>query len=135
MGDESRARLGAEAMHKVKDPWREAGCVEELREGACGARRDFRGLGDDAVAARERGCNFERQEIQREVPWRDDSHDTDGLARSVAAHGGWMRNAIQARQARLAPALTHLIASCIAQQPVSSCRIWPAKKRKLAIAR
>mmetsp|Transcript_7765 Transcript_7765/g.20017 ORF Transcript_7765/g.20017 Transcript_7765/m.20017 type:complete len:496 (+) Transcript_7765:1481-2968(+) len=63
---------------------RDAGFQAELREHQRGRRRQLRGLHHDAVAHGQGGRELPGQEVQRQVPRRDDADDAYRLAHGVA---------------------------------------------------
>src|SRR5216117_3448474 len=52
--------------------------VRDLREIQRGERRELRGLQDDRVPRGQRRCDLPRHHQEREVPWNDLAHDSDG---------------------------------------------------------
>mmetsp|Transcript_20157 Transcript_20157/g.71282 ORF Transcript_20157/g.71282 Transcript_20157/m.71282 type:complete len:406 (+) Transcript_20157:430-1647(+) len=77
------ADLGAEPVHDVEHAGRQADVRGDLGEHAGGARRQLGGLGDDGVAHRQARRHLPRQEVQWQVPGRDEAAHADGVAQRV----------------------------------------------------
>ena len=71
----SGARAGTE--HHVDDTLGYTSLIQYFTQHVCGERREFGGFADNCVAERDGRSDFPRQQIQRQIPRRDKSHDPD----------------------------------------------------------
>ena len=80
MLDEAAADDRALADEDVDDALRDPGLEHELGQPQRRQRRQLGGLQDDRVAARERGPELPRGDVEREVPRHDQADDAERLA-------------------------------------------------------
>src|SRR5581483_9186645 len=80
MLDEPLADDGSLADDDVEDAFGDARLEGEVGEAERGEWRELRGLEDDRVAARERGAELPRRDVEREVPRHDQPDDAERFA-------------------------------------------------------
>jgi hypothetical protein len=72
--------VGPSPLIEIEDARREARVVDDLRKQHRAERRDLAGFQDDGAAGGERRRDLGGNLVQRPVPRRDQSTDTDRLA-------------------------------------------------------
>ena len=80
MDGDRLAHGGSVAVDEIEDARRKACVVNDLRKQHRAERRDLTGFQDDGAAGCERRCDLGSNLIQRPVPRRDQSADTDRFA-------------------------------------------------------
>ena len=78
MADEGGADCSP-ALHDADEARRRAGAPEELLDPGAGERRQLGRLDHDRVAGGDGGRDLRQRHAEREVPGRDDRHDSDRL--------------------------------------------------------
>ena len=78
-----RADIWPGAVHDVEHAVRQAGFATNLAQQVGRHRRQLARLGDGGVAARDGGRDFPAQQIERQIPGRDQSGDAARLAQRV----------------------------------------------------
>ena len=84
--DDGLTDLWTEPMQHVEQACRKARFKGQFTEAMRGQGRDFGGLRDDGVSHEQGRRDLPREQIQREVPRRDQTDHADGFAKDVV-HG------------------------------------------------
>ena len=82
MRGHDRTDLGAGSGHDVDDTLRHAGFLQDFAENERGTGAEFRGLYNRGAAGRQRERQLLTDNQEREIPGRDDRHDTDRLTQN-----------------------------------------------------
>ena len=83
MLDDPRPDGVAPPLYDVEHARRKPGRGGQLREAVRGERRDLARLGDHGVPGGEGRCNLPGEEVERQVPGRDASHDAPRPSKGV----------------------------------------------------
>ena len=83
MGRQRPAGLHPVSMDDVDHARRNACLERQLGQAVCGDRRELARFRDAGVPRRNRRRDLPRQQIQRQVPWRDQAGDADRLPQGV----------------------------------------------------
>ena len=67
-----RSNFATQAVHNIHDAGGQTNGHAHLAEQVRGDRREFGGFAHNRVAARERGCDFPAQQVQRPVASKRD---------------------------------------------------------------
>src|SRR3954452_20120165 len=83
MRGDRRAYIWARSMDNIENTARQAGFGTDLTEQKRGHRRELTRLCDRGISDRDGGRDFPAQQIERQVPRRDQARDAAGLAQGV----------------------------------------------------
>ena len=85
--DQRCAGCGAASVHDAQHARRKPRFLKDLAEQECGHRCDLGRLADRGASRGERGGDLPREEIERQVPRRDERTYAGGLAERVVQRG------------------------------------------------